>query len=100
MACAQGLRVKHSAFGEALKITLLKGVGGSIQALGLCLRLLTGVTLQCQQFGLRVMPLQETKGLHAALRDKSYGVPFSVWFHGCPFGLELRVKGFPFGDRL
>ena len=46
------------------------------------------------------MPLQETKGLHAALRDKSYGVPFSVWFHGCPFGLELRVKGFPFEDRL
>ena len=46
------------------------------------------------------LPLQETKGLHAGLRDKSYGVPFSVWFHGCPFGLELRVKGFPFGDRL
>jgi len=32
LACAQGLRVKRSAFGEALKVTLLKGVGGSIQA--------------------------------------------------------------------
>ena len=35
LACAQGLRVKRSAFGEALKVTLLKGVGGSIQATGL-----------------------------------------------------------------
>ena len=35
LACAQGLHVKRSAFGAALKVTLLKGVGGSIQATGL-----------------------------------------------------------------
>lgn len=106
-----GWRLEASQVGLCLRVTCQAlcirvrfqgypfGWGRSVKANGsaLCYWFLSGVRLQCYQFGLRVVPLRKGKGLPCWIRGKSYGFPFVVWFNGCPFGFGLgfRIQGYP-----